>query len=289
MQIHELTRRPLAEVDIAGPRGLLSTITTAGKALWDKPGAITSLAKSQQTAGANWWDKTKAAVGSNPLASTSALNTTEFAQRMQAIKNAAATKEVATQLQKQWNQYSKNLAPAPATDADTAPTTSESTQIKSVKDKTKRGQSLQLQEAASLEQLTDWYTKSVIPQSLSSHESEYLQQSDIKKALNDILASQNNPGQQNQAFINLVSATSVKSQEISAKNPSTRRGGLGSPAVSRTLSGGADVAKQNIMKAAGIATSGYEALVKITSELGEVRSADETTKNYLKALGFNVA
>ena len=110
MQIHELTRRQLNEVDIVGPDGVLNKIGTAAKALV-QPGGVKSALKTI-TPG----------FGQGAL-NTKDLATGDFAQRMQAIKNTAAMKEVAGLLQKQWMQASKTLPPTTATPATATPAT----------------------------------------------------------------------------------------------------------------------------------------------------------------------
>ena len=313
MQIHELTRRPLAEVDIVGPGGLLSKIGAAGKAL--ATGGVGDALKTITPGfGQGAFGSARNLLpGSTATGGTHDLTMSDFAKRMRDVQNQAAMKQVATNLQQQWNQVSKNLAPATTPAQTTAPTqtttpttpaptvdTSLGAQAQNLKAnqarlaaaaaKNKRNESLQLQEAASLSQLTDWYTKKVIPQSMSSHQSEYLQRPEIKKALDDVLATQNNADQQNQAFQRLVAATSVVSQQITAQNPQARGGGGGGASATRKpLTGGADAAKTDILNKSKIKPSQHDEIVKITSSLGTVRSADSTTTNYLKALGFNVA
>ena len=102
MQIHELTRRQLNEVDIVGQDGVLSKIGTAAKALV-QPGGVKSALKTI-TPG----------FGQGAL-STKDLATGNFAQRMQTVRNNAAIKQVAANLQQQWMQASKTLPPATAT------------------------------------------------------------------------------------------------------------------------------------------------------------------------------
>ena len=102
MQIHELTRRQMNEVDLAGAGGLWSGIKSAAKAMVQPGGAKDAL-------------RTVAPGANQGLGSTAALTTSDFAQRMQAVKNSAAIKQVAANLQKQWNQVSKTLPAATAT------------------------------------------------------------------------------------------------------------------------------------------------------------------------------
>ena len=218
MQIYELTRRQITEVDIVGPDGVLSKIGTAAKALV-QPGGVKSALKTI-TPG----------FGQGAL-NTKDLATGDFAQRMQAVKNSAAIKQVAASLQQQWNQVSKTLPAATATSPELNKSRNELALLKKATAslqggpaltpqelqkvnayRTSQGQpplptpknepivvgkdkpldpknpadaaliakiqaaqqkatpvvtqeSVQLAEAASLSQLTDWYKKSVIPKS----------------------------------------------------------------------------------------------------------------------------
>jgi hypothetical protein len=294
MQIHELTRKKqLNEVDLAGQGGLWSGIKSAAKAMVQPGGVKDAL-------------RTVAPGANQGLGSTAALATSDFAQRMQAVKNNAAIKQVAANLQKQWNQVSKTLpttqAQAPAAEPESGPETttpsappatapaSPSTRSrlasKAAAYKATRTEGVQLDEAASLGQLTDWYKQSVIPKSMAAASAKYLANPVIKTALNKIIATADNPGEQSKAFADLVSATSVVSQEISAAAPAAATTS-GAPAGPRTLASSADAAKTNISRAAGIPMAQIEALAKITSKLGRVNSTDPTTIAYLQALGFN--
>ena len=403
MQIHELTRRQLNEVDIVGPDGVLSKMGTAAKALV-QPGGVKSALKTI-TPG----------FGQGAL-STKDLATGDFAQRMQAVKNSAAIKQVAANLQKQWMQASKTLpaaqsAPATAATppATTAPANQSPEEIRKARQtaaaKVAQGQmagqpaavttppatttpaqtstttapgyssvkmnapagipsvggsklpqptvatqltkaapakpttatapaakstepivvgkdkpldpknpadaaliakiqaaqqkaipvvtqeSVQLAEAASLSQLTDWYKQSVIPKSMAAASAKYLANPAIKNALQTILATADNPGEQVEAFQNLVAATSIESQVITAKNPklaaatSTR----GAPAATKTLSGGASAARAEISNAARISPAQIDEIAKLTGTLGRVQAADSNTIAYLAALGFKTS
>lgn len=344
MQIHELTRSKLNEVDIAGPSGLLSKIGAAGRALMQPGGTKDALRTITPGAG-------QGAFGTHDLTMS------DFAKRMQAVKNTAAMKQVASNLQAQWKQASKNLpaaqtpaapsqtttapgyssvktnapagipnvgksnlptptqAPQPTKTAPTTPASTSSTpgtydkktgaailggkkmtalsdlpphiqkQLSGIKETSTQP----ITEAASLGQLTDWYKKSVIPQSMVSHSAEYLANPVIKNALAKILATENNPGEQEKAFQDLVAATSVESQKITAATPQAAAASGGAVGQTKRLSGGASVAATDIAKAAGISASQLEAIKKITSALSPVRSADANTSAYLEALGFNVS
>jgi hypothetical protein len=291
------------------------------------------------------------------LGSTAALTQSDFAQRMQDVKNSAAIKQVAANLQKQWTQVSKTLpastttttfapgynsvktnappgipsvggsklpqptvATQPTKAAPAKPTTATAPAAKSTepivvgKDKpldpknpadaaliakiqaaqqkatpVVTQESVQLAEAASLSQLTDWYKQSVIPKSMAAASAKYLANPTIKTALQNILAASNNPAQQSKAFEDLVAATSVVSQQISAAAPAATSATGGASVASRTLASSADVAKTNISKTAGVTSAQIEAIAKLTSGLGQVNSTDSSTIAYLQALGFKTA
>ena len=286
MQIHELTRKQLNEVDIVGQDGVLSKIGTAAKALV-QPGGVKSALKTI-TPG----------FGQGAL-STKDLATGNFTQRMQAVRNNAAIKQVAANLQQQWMQASKTLPPTTATPTTATPILStqaanlQTSQARLAASAAKRKalykENVQLNEAASLGQLTDWYEKSVIPKSMAVLSAEYLKNPIIKSSLEKILATDNQPGEQLKAFVDLVAATGAKSQEISAKNPqSATAANASSSKATKTLSGGASAAKTNISKAAGIAPAQIDAIAKVVGELPPVTSRDPNTIAYLRALGFDV-
>ena len=284
MQIHELTqKKSLNEVDLAGAGGLWSGIKSAAKAMV-QPGGVKDAFRT-------------VAPGANQgLGSTAALTQSDFAKRMQDVKNSAAIKQVAANLQKQWMQVSKTLpATTPASTTTTpASTTNLSTSQsrlanKAAAYKATRTESVQLNEAASLDQLTDWYTQSVIPKSMAAASAKYLANPVIKTALNKIIATADNPGEQSKAFADLVSATSVVSQEISAAAPAAAAATGGAPASTKTLSGGASAAKIEISRTAGISPTEIDAIAKLTSTLGRVQASDPNTIAYLQALGFKTA
>jgi hypothetical protein len=287
------------------------------------------------------------------LGSTAALTTSDFAQRMQAVKNSAAIKQVAANLQKQWNQVSKTLpaatasspgtttsapgyssvktnAPAgvPSIDGSKLPQPTVATQPKTVvpakpatapannnaktvapnanvsankpglpgaseldKFNQRVAQALkqqpvteQLTEAASLAQVTDWYKQSVIPKSMAAASVKYLANPVIKTALDKIIATADNPGEQSKAFADLVSATSVVSQEISAAAPAAAATSGGASASTKTLSGGASAAKIEISRTAGISPTEIDAIAKLTSTLSRVQASDPNTIAYLQAI-----
>ena len=306
MQIHELTQKQLNEVDIAGAGGILSKIGTAAKAMVQPGGAKDALRTVTPGAGQGAFGSARNLLpGSTATGGTHDLTQSDFAKRMQAVKNNAAIKQVAANLQKQWIQASKSLpaaqAPedepeaepetttpsAPPSTAPASPSTRSRLASKAAAYKATRTEGVQLDEAASLGQLTDWYKKSVIPPSMAAYSAKYLANPVIKTALNTIAASANNPDQQKKAFENLVAATSVVSQEITAQAPAATRVAGDAPTAPRSLSGGAASAKTEIGSATGISPAQIEALTKITSKLGRVNSSDPTTIAYLQALGFN--
>jgi hypothetical protein len=292
MQIHELNRRkPLNELDIAGPGGLVA-------------GAKAALGALRQTGGAKDLGRTVTPGQGQGLTSTADLTQSDFAKRMQAVKNQAAIKQVAANLQQQWKQVSKTLpaatttAPGPNAEPETTtplpPTTSPSPASPSSRSrlaskaaayKATRKESVQLDEAASLGQLTDWYKQSVIPKSMAAASAKYLANPVIKTALNKIVATADNPVEQSKAFEDLVAATSVVSQTISAENPQLAAAGATRAATSSPAT---QATKTNIAQAAGMTPSQMDAIKKITSALGPVSSRDPATVNSLRALGFNV-
>ena len=304
MQIHELTRKQLNEVDIVGPNGLIAGAKAAYGAL--KSGGVKDALRTI-TPGQG-----QGAFG------TANLTQSDFAQRMQAIKNTAAMKEVAGLLQKQWMQASKTLptAQTPAAEPEAEPETTTPPSAPnadvSVGKPNKSGlpgpaeldkfdqrvaQAMkqqqvteQLTEAASLGQLTDWYIKSVVPRKLALYKDEYLKNPNIKTALQTILATADNPRGQAEAFQNLVAATSVESQVITAKNPelAAATGTGGAPTATKTLSGGASAARAEISNAARISPAQIDEIAKLTGALGQVQAADSTTTAYLEALGFKI-
>ena len=103
MQIHELTKKQLNEVDVVGPGGLASRAQSAYQAA-KQPGALGSLVKSQQAAppGSSMWQKAKTALASNPLTSSSALARSQFSQAQSTQRSNAQALQVATNLQNQW-------------------------------------------------------------------------------------------------------------------------------------------------------------------------------------------
>jgi hypothetical protein len=351
MQIHELTKRQLNELDIAGPGGLVA-------------GAKAALGALRQPGGAKDLGRTFTPGANQGLASTADLSQSDFAKRMQTVKNNAAVKQVAANMQSQWNQYrttvspmtqttpqqqaqQQNLksqllakkvsggpaasklplpgssaAPAPAAPAKpnfkappgynasnitaaTKPITvgkgqkpldpknpNDAALIARIQkaQSTTTTESIQLTEAAGAIQLADWYKKTMIPKEYATHAAEYLKNPVIQTAIKTIAAAENQPDAARQkaqatAFIDLVAATSAKSQEFTASNPQ-----LATAAAARVAprSPATQAAKTNIAQAAGMTPSQMDAIKKITSALGPVSSRDPATVNNLRALGFSV-
>ena len=353
MQIHELNRKQLNEVDLAGPNGLLAGAKAAYGALKQSGGAKDAL-------------RTVTPGQSQGLASTADLIQSDFAKRMQGIKNNAAMKQVAANVQKQWEQTRKTFPASPATasttaatppavdynvpaylrkqkapaapQAPTSPTTS-APGYSSVKTNAPPGvptvggsklpqptvatqptkatpakpatapannnaktvapnasisptrsglpgtaeldkfnqrvaQAMkqqpvteQLTEAASLPQVTDWFTKAVIPQSMEAYEAEYLKNTTIQNILKSIVAAENQTDdkkrQELQAaeFLNLVSAAGAVSQAIQAKQPRVAvTPGTGATAPQAP---GVQAATTQLQKLAGLSPTQIEAIKKI--------------------------
>ena len=390
MQIHEITRKQLNELDLAGSGGLWSNIKTAGKAMMQPGGtkdAFRTVTPGFGQGATNTADQTQS----------------DFAQRMQGVKNDSAMKQVAANMQAQWekaraqvSQPSTTTAPAvnqpaqpaagatamgqmagqlakgaaaqpntmanapvsktntakPAAPAGTAmptkpyqvpvrqqlpiqqmaqtkATNAQTSQadnaliaaVKAAKAKPGFQQTLTdknaikqgaakgiyeslglkkytksrlLVEAADLNQLTDWYEKTVIPKIYAKFAQEYLQEPTIQTSLQKIadaekLPDANRKTEQGKEFINLVAATAVMSQKITADNPQaataassgrTSAGGSSSPSVA--------AAKATLQKPpVSMPPATLDAVEKITGTLPPVKSDDQQTINYLKALGFD--
>jgi len=347
MQIHELTRKQLNEVDLAGQGGLWSGIKSAAKAMVQPGGAKDAF-------------RTVAPGAGQGLGSTAALTQSDFAQRMQDVKNSAAIKQVAANLQKQWNQTSKTL-PAPTTTTTFAPgynsvktnappdipsvggsklpqptVATQPTKAAAAKPTTAPAakstepivvgagqkpldpknpadaaliakiqaaekkavptvtqESLQLVEAASLAQVTDWFTNAVIPQSMIAHEAEYLQNPTIQTTLKNIAAAENQANDKKRqelqatSFLDLVSAAGAMSQEIQAKQPRTAaKVGAGAAAPQAA---GVQVATSQLQKLAGLNATQIEALKKIFAGAPQVTTGDPNTANFLQALGIKTS
>jgi len=434
MQIHEITRKQLNELDLAGSGGLWSNIKTAGKAMMQPGGVKDALRTVTPGAGQGAWN-------------TADQTQSDFAQRMQGVKNDSAMKQVAANMQAQWEkaraqvsqpsattaptsatinpqaqpaaagamamgqmagQLTKGAAaqpntmanapvsktntakpvvpvptgtamptkpyqvpgaattPNPAKPAAAAPaaqsldldqlkkdreaklaagqvsqqqaqqqmaqtkaTNAQTSQadnaliaaVKAAKAKPGFQQTLTdknaikqgaakgiyeslglkkytkprlLVEAANLNQLTDWYEKTVIPKTYAKFAQEYLQEPTIQTCLQKIanaekLPDANRKTEQGKEFINLVAATAVISQKITADNPQattvassgkTSAGGGSSPSVS--------AAKATLQKPpVSMPPATLDAVEKITGTLPPVKSDDQQTINYLRALGFN--
>jgi len=429
MQIHEVTRKQLNELDLAGSGGLWSNIKTAGKAMMQPGGVKDAL-------------KTVTPGFGQGATNTAALTQSDFAQRMQGVKNDSAMKQVAANMQAQWEKAraqvsqpsatpaptvnqpaqpaagatamgqmagqlakgaaaqpstmanapvsktntAKPVAPVPAGTAmptkpyqvpgaattpnpakpaaapaaqsldldqlkkdreaklaagqvdqqqaqqqmaQTKATNAQTSQadnaliaaVKAAKAKPGFQQTLTdknaikqgaakgiyeslglkkytkprlLVEAANLNQLTDWYEKTVIPKTYAKFAQEYLQEPTIQTCLQKIanaekLPDANRKTEQGKEFINLVAATAVMSQKITADNPQaataassgrSSAGGGSSPSVA--------AAKATLQKPpVSMPPSTLDAVEKITGTLPPVKSDDQQTINYLKALGFD--
>ena len=350
MQIHELTRKkPLNELDIAGPGGLISNAKAAYGAL-KQPGGVKDALRTA-TPGQ-----------SQGFASTADLVQSDFAKRMQAVKNNAAMKQVAANVQQQWEQTRKTLpaaqaAPAAQTPAAAAAKTTtaqpgfnasnignlKSTpgaitppaakpvvpamktavpnfkqapagynnvktnapgygQVPKIQPKVTTvakpkpavvRESQQLTEAASLAQVTDWFTKSVIPRSAAGHEAEYLQNPTIQATLRNIATAENQADdkerQKSQAaeFLNLVSAVAAETQIVQAKQPQVAAAAGNSAAAPQAA--GVQVATSQLQKLAGLNATQIEALKKIFAGAPQVTTGDPNTANFLQALGIKTS
>jgi len=354
MQIHELTRKKqLNEVDIVGADGLIAGAKAAYGALKQPGGAKDAL-------------RTVTPGQSQGAFSTADLTQSDFAKRMQAVKNNAAMKQVAANIQQQWEQTRKTLPAAQAQPASTtqpaptAPAAKTTTaqpgfnasnignlkstpgaitppvakpvvpamktavpnfkqapagynnvktnvpgygQVPKIQPKIQPTvakpkpavvrESQQLTEAASLAQVTDWFTKSVIPRSAAGHEAEYLQNPTIQATLKNIAAAENQADdkerQKSQAaeFLNLVSAVAAETQIVQAKNPQVAAtAGTGAAAPQAA---GVQVATSQLQKLAGLNPGQIEALKKIFAGAPTVTTGDPNTANFLQALGIKTS
>ena len=151
-----------------------------------------------------------------------------------------------------------------------------------------------LVEAANLNQLTDWYEKTVIPKTYAKFAQEYLQEPTIRTSLQNIanaekLPDANRKTKQEEEFINLVAATAVMSQKITADNPQAAT----AASSGRISAGGGSLpsvaaAKATLQKPpVSMPPATLDAVEKITGTLPPVKSDDQQTINYLKALGFD--
>ena len=350
MQIHELTRKKqLNELDIVGPSGLIAGAKAAYGAL-KQPGGVKDALRTV-TPGQN-----------QGALSTADLVQSDFAKRMQAVKNNAAMKQVAANVQQQWEQTRKTLpaaqaAPAAQTPAAPAAKTTNTQpgfnasnignlkstpgaiappvakpvvpamttaipnfkqaptaytnvktnvpgygQVPKIQPKIQPTvakpkpavvrESQQLTEAASLAQVTDWFTKSVIPRSAAGHEAEYLQNPTIQATLKNIAAAENQADdkerQKSQAaeFLNLVSAVAAETQVVQAKQPQAAATATGAAAPQAA---GVQVATSQLQKLAGLNTTQIEALKKIFAGAPQVTTGDPNTANFLQALGIKTS
>jgi len=113
MQIHEVTRKQLNELDLAGSGGLWSNIKTADKAMMQPGGVKDALRTVTPGAGqgaTNTADQTQS----------------DFVQRMQGVKNNSVMKQVAANMQAQWEKaraqvIQPSTTPAPAVNQPAQP------------------------------------------------------------------------------------------------------------------------------------------------------------------------
>jgi len=429
MQIHEITRKQLNELDLAGSGGLWSNIKTAGKAMMQPGGVKDAL-------------KTVTPGFGQGATNTAALTQSDFAQRMQGVKNDSAMKQVAANMQAQWEKAraqvsqpsatpaptvnqpaqpaagatamgqmagqlakgaaaqpstmanapvsktntAKPVAPVPAGTAmptkpyqvpgaattpnpakpaaapaaqsldldqlkkdreaklaagqvdqqqaqqqmaQTKATNAQTSQadnaliaaVKAAKAKPGFQQTLTdknaikqgaakgiyeslglkkynkprlLVEAVNLNQLTNWYEKTVVPKSYAKFAQEYLQEPTIQTSLQNIANAETLPDakrkiEQGKEFINLVAATAVISQKITANNPQAAAASSGNTSTTgSTASPSVKAAKIALQKPpVSMPPATLDAVEKITGALPPVKSADQQTIDYLKALGFN--
>ena len=125
---------------------------------------------------------------------------------------------------------------------------------------------------------------------------KYLAEPTIQTALKKIIATDANPGEQLKAFVDLVAATSVLSQQLAAGNSQTAAATGATNATGTASTPGAIAPKAPSVSAAQatlqkspvfMPPSTLAAVEKITGTLPPVKTTDPTTLNYLRALGFN--
>jgi hypothetical protein len=154
-------------------------------------------------------------------------------------------------------------------------------------------ESAQLVEAASLAQVTDWFTKSVIPRSAAGHEAEYLQNPTIQATLKNIVAAENQPDdktrQKSQAaeFLNLVSAVAAETQIVQAKNPQTAATAV--TGATAPQAAGVQAATTQLQRLAGLNPGQIEAIKKIFAGAPTVTTGDPNTANFLQAFGIKTS
>jgi hypothetical protein len=256
MQIHEITRKQLNEVDLAGPNGLWSNIKTAGQALMQPGGTKDALRTVTPGAGQG-------------ATNTAAQVQSDFAQRMKAVQNDSATAQVAKNLQGQWEQFrAKNLA--------TVPVNQRGGEL------TKWFQSTVVPRTMA-SQATEYTNPqagpgaTVIRDALKQIQDAEIQNDDVRKKI------------QTDQFVKLVGGVSVVSQELAKKQPGAGAAGAkGAAGLVAPKASSVGVAKSVLQKSpVSMPPSTLAAVEQITGTLPPVKSTDPTTINYLKALGFN--
>lgn len=255
MQIHEVTKKQLNEVDLAGPGGLWSNIKTAGQALMQPGGAKDALRTVTPGAGQG-------------ATNTAAQSQSDFAQRMKTIQNDSATAQVAKNLQGQWEQFrAKNLA--------TVPVHQRGGEL------TKWFQSTVVprpmaSRAAEYTNPQAGPAAMAIRDALKQIQDAELQNDDVRKKT------------QTEQFVKLVAGVSAVSQELAKKQPAaaanaTSASGAVAPKASSVSAAQAALQKSPVF----MPPSTLAAVEKITGTLPPVKTTDPTTLNYLRALGFN--
>jgi len=254
MQIHEITRKQLNEVDLAGPGGLWSNIKTAGQALMQPGGAKDALRTVTPGAGQG-------------ATNTAALTQSDFAQRMKTIQNDSATAQVAKNLQGQWEQFrAKNLA--------TVPVNQRGGELTKWFQSTVIPQSMAAH-AAEYTNPQAGPAAIAIRDALKQIQDAELQNDDVRKKT------------QTEQFVKLVAGVSAVSQELAKKQPAaanaTSAKGTVAPKASSVSAAQATLQKSPV----SMPPSTLAAVEKITGTLPPVKTTDPTTLNYLRALGFN--
>ena len=254
MQIHEITRKQLNEVDLAGSGGLWSNIKTAGKAMMQPGGVKDALRTITPGAGQGAWN-------------TAAQTQSDFAQRMKTIQNDSAATQVAKNLQGQWEQFrAKNLA--------TVPVNQRGGELTKWFQSTVIPQSM----AAHAAEYTNPQSgpgAMAIRDALKQIQSAELQNDDVRKET------------QTKQFVNLVGGVAAVSQEIAKKQPAAANttSAKGTVAPKAPSVGAAQAILQKAP--VSMSPSTLSAVEKITGTLPDVKSTDPNTLNYLRALGFD--
>lgn len=254
MQIHEITRSTLNEVDLTGPSGVLSGIKNAATAL-AQPGGVKA-ALSAIVPG------TKQGFGS-----TKQLAQSDFAKMMADIKNQSTFRQVTKNLQTSWEQRRADISAS-------SPGGSAQQNI--------------------VNGVDEWFTNVVIPQSLRSEKAQYLNAgagpapAQIIDSLKNIKSAERLPTAQRQKvqaeeIAALAGATSALSQLLTQQNPKLAQTSKTTPRASTVKT-----AQTNIAKVASLNPGQLAQIQQVMNSLPPVNSRDPTTVNYLRALGFDV-